>query len=120
MRVCAVGLGLLAFGCVAAPAALAPVPGPGSHAASAAPPVLSQAVTPVVAASIEPAPSGPAIGTEPAPAAAAAEFPPPEVLIETPYSALGHPRLATEMLTLGRDDELFQWALGGTGDPEHA
>ena len=119
MRVCAVGLGLLAFGCVAAPAPLAPVPGPDSHAASASP-VLSPAVTRAVAASIEPAATGPAIGTEPAPATAAAELPPPEVLIETPYSALGHPRLATEMLTLGRDDELFQWALGGTGDPEHA
>jgi hypothetical protein len=41
------------------------------------------------------------------------------VLIEPPYSALGHPRLATEMMTLERDEELFQWALGGSADPEH-
>jgi hypothetical protein len=36
-----------------------------------------------------------------------------------PYSAQGHPRLATEMLTLERDEELFQWALGGSSDPAH-
>jgi hypothetical protein len=41
------------------------------------------------------------------------------VLLEPPYSALGHARLATEMLTLGRDEELFQWALGGSADPAH-
>ena len=44
---------------------------------------------------------------------------PAQVLLEPPYSALGHRRLATEMLTLGRDEELFQWALGGSSDPEH-
>jgi len=119
MRVCAVGLGLLAFGCVAASTPLAPVPGSGSHASSA-PPLPLPAVAPAVAAIIEPASAAPASGAEPAPAAPAAELPPPEVLIEAPYSALGHPRLATEMLTLARDDELFQWALGGTADPEHA
>jgi hypothetical protein len=43
----------------------------------------------------------------------------PHVLLEPPYSALGHPRLATEMLTLARDEELFQWALGGSADPNH-
>ena len=45
--------------------------------------------------------------------------PEPHVLLEPAYSALGHPRLATEMLTLGRDEELFQWALGGSSDPSH-
>jgi hypothetical protein len=45
--------------------------------------------------------------------------PPPQVLIEPPYSALGHARLATEMMTLARDEELFQWALGGSADPAH-
>jgi len=43
----------------------------------------------------------------------------PHVLIEPPYSALGHPRLGTEMATLERDDELFHWALGGSSDPAH-
>jgi hypothetical protein len=41
------------------------------------------------------------------------------VLLEPPYSAQGHPALATEMLTLARDEELFQWALGGSSDPAH-
>jgi len=41
------------------------------------------------------------------------------VEIEAPYSALGHPELATEMLTLGRDAELLAWALGGSSDPDH-
>lgn len=48
-----------------------------------------------------------------------AHAPAPLVLIEPPYSPLGHPRLATEMLTLGREDELFHWALGGSSAPEH-
>jgi hypothetical protein len=43
----------------------------------------------------------------------------PQVVVEAPYSALGHPRLATEMLTLARDDELLLWALGGSSDPSH-
>jgi hypothetical protein len=44
---------------------------------------------------------------------------PLQVLLEPPYSARGHPALATEMLTLARDEELFQWALGGSSDPAH-
>jgi hypothetical protein len=44
---------------------------------------------------------------------------PPQLLLEPPYSALGHARLGTEMQTLGRDEELFQWALGGSSDPAH-
>ena len=54
--------------------------------------------------------------TTPAPLAAAAS---PQLLLEPPYSALGHARLSTEMQTLGRDEELFQWALGGSADPAH-
>lgn len=41
-------------------------------------------------------------------------------MLEPAYSELGHSRLATEMLTLERDDQLFQWALGGSSDPAHA
>jgi hypothetical protein len=41
------------------------------------------------------------------------------VVVERPYSAQGHPRLATEMLTLARDEELLQWARGGSADPAH-
>jgi hypothetical protein len=41
-------------------------------------------------------------------------------VLEPLYSAQGHPRLATEMLTLERDEQLFQWALGGSADPAHA
>lgn len=40
-------------------------------------------------------------------------------MLEPAYSALGHPALATEMLTLARDEELFQWALGGSANPNH-
>ncbi len=43
----------------------------------------------------------------------------PSVVLEPVYSVLGHGRLATEMLTLARDEELFQWALGGSSDPSH-
>ncbi|HVY27335.1 MAG TPA: hypothetical protein VHB79_12340 [Polyangiaceae bacterium] len=59
-------------------------------------------------------------GPEPAPGESSAEpEAEPHVVLERPYSALGHPRLATEMLTLARDEELFQWALGGSSDPNH-
>jgi hypothetical protein len=40
-------------------------------------------------------------------------------MLEPLYSAQGHARLATEMLTLERDEELLQWALGGSADPAH-
>jgi hypothetical protein len=43
----------------------------------------------------------------------------PPVSVEAPYSALGHARLATEMMTLARDDELLLWALGGSSEPAH-
>ncbi len=54
------------------------------------------------------------------------QVPPPEpappllsVVLEPLYSELGHPQLASEMLTLARDEELFQWALGGSENPAH-
>src|SRR5689334_18085703 len=113
MRVRALGLSLFAFACAAAPAPLAPLPKPASAPHVAATPPATQLLSPV-----NPVPSG----AEPAdstPVTATPQVLPPSVLIEPPYSALGHPRLATEMLTLGRDEELFQWALGGSSDPEH-
>lgn len=70
-----------------------------------------------------PSPSTPAPVREPEPQPEAAPSPPsaepPRVLIERPYSIQGHPRLGTEMATLERDEELFQWALGGSSDPAH-
>ena len=105
-------LGFLAFACGAAGAPLAPLPVPAPTPIAAAPPATTS--TPLLG-------SGSAV-TEPVreePQQAAPPILPPSVLIEPPYSVLGHPRLATEMLTLGRDEELLQWALGGTTDPEH-
>ena len=104
MRACLLGLGLVAAACAA-------VPAPMIQAPTLPPPQVVQApVTP--APSLAP-PSSPAPEPE-APTTVTAPTPePPHVLIEPPYSALGHARLATEMLTLGRDEELFQWALGG-------
>jgi hypothetical protein len=55
----------------------------------------------------------------PEPAPVAAPLVEARVWLEPPYSALGHARLATEMQTLGRDEELFQWALGGSSAPAH-
>jgi hypothetical protein len=95
----------------------------------ATPPVLTpRPVTPVVAAPAalpSAAAATPPDAVPPAEPATTPESPrapvaqPARVLIEPPYSALGHARLATEMQTLGRDEELFQWALGGASDPEH-
>jgi hypothetical protein len=89
------------------PAARAP-------AASALPPSLP----PDAAPSNEPGDADqalpPASAPEPAP-----PRPTPTLRIEPVYSAQGHARLATEMLTLERDEELFQWALGGSSSPEH-
>jgi hypothetical protein len=81
------------------------------------PPMPAFAVAPSAASTEEAPPTAeaaPPLAPSPTPPAE-----PPRVLLEPPYSALGHARLATEMLTLGRDEELFQWALGGTSDPEH-
>jgi hypothetical protein len=105
-------LGLLAFACSTAPAPLVTLPRPALTPAAATRPVLA----PTVAVDNGPAATE-LVSIEPSQAAPLA--PPPSVLIEPPYSALGHRRLATEMLTLGRDEELLQWALGGTANPEH-
>lgn len=68
-------------------------------------------------------PAAPVAAEPPAasPALVAVDAPRPIVVVqlEPPYSALGHARLATEMQTLGRDEELFQWALGGSAEPAH-
>ena len=120
MRARLYGLGLWVMACrpAAAPMAtppvvVAPLPAPAVRAPT---PSLSNAPAPAPAPAADDA-------TRAEPSATTALAPPvvepPHVLIEPPYSALGHARLATEMLTLGRDEELFQWALGGTADPEH-
>jgi len=113
MRVCLLGAFALLAGCSPRPAPLAVPP-----VVLVPPPARpSNRVTPVPttpSAVVEPLFPAPAVSPpEPVPA------PAPPVLIEPPYSALGHPRLGTEMQTLGRDEELFQWALGGSSDPEH-
>lgn len=89
-------------------------------------PLLDPPVAPTpLVRNAEPAPPRPAVPLEAPPAAAEpiAPLPPPplepRVLLEPLYSAHGHPLLATEMQTLGRDEELFQWALGGSSNPEH-
>lgn len=98
----------------------------GASAPVLAPPSLGSP-TSLAARTVEPAatPARPApplptpapLPPEPLPAVAAPT--PHQLLLEPPYSALGHPPLATEMLTLARDEELFQWALGGSSDPSH-
>lgn len=87
--------------------------GPATVALSAAAPSASDSAGAPPSAALE-------SGSEPTPQVASTEpEAEPHVLLEPPYSALGHPRLATEMLTLARDEELFQWALGGSSDPNH-
>jgi hypothetical protein len=104
-------------------------------ACSATPPLLEPPSLPLPPSRTAPASSGTTAAAIAAPSASAALEPPPplasepvvieaptaapRVLVERPYSALGHPRLANEMMTLGRDEELFQWALGGTSAAEH-
>lgn len=80
-----------------------------SVTAGAAPTSAEAAPVPSPPAPVEPA--GAPVSDPPKPAAV--------VVLEAAYSALGHARLATEMQTLGRDEELFQWALGGSSDPAH-
>ena len=125
MRVPLFGLGLLLEACAASPAPVADLPATPTQSAGAAAAQATSAA-PAAAGSDKPtrdpgesssdedevgtasvAPAEPALGA------------PTKVLIEPPYSALGHPRLATEMMTLARDEELFQWALGGSADPAH-
>jgi hypothetical protein len=116
-RLLALGLGVNACSPGFAPLAPLPRDAPAASPSPAAPASVAEArpaastSTPTAAT----APSDPAASTVAPPPAPQ----PPGVLIETPYSALGHPRLGTEMLTLARDEELFQWALGGTSDPAH-
>ncbi len=86
---------------------------------SAPPPLAPEPAPPVAVAVVsapEPAAPEPAAPVAVEPALPAVEA---RVLLEPPYSAFGHARLATEMQTLGRDEELFQWALGGSSDPAH-
>lgn len=99
-----------------------PVSDPVPTAPLATPPAFAPALavtaTPEASSSAAPdAPGSPPAATVAPQADAVSE--PPLVMIEAPYSALGHARLATEMLTLARDDELLQWALGGSSDPAH-
>ncbi|HYQ14524.1 MAG TPA: hypothetical protein VEQ58_02165, partial [Polyangiaceae bacterium] len=84
-------------------------------------PLVAPAAPTPTPATVEPPPAALVEPSEPAPLPEA-EPPAPlatQLLIEPPYSALGHARLATEMASLERDDELFRWALGGSSDPAH-
>ena len=104
---------LLLAACSATPA---PVLGPMPAAPA---PLIASPAPPLVAAPAlsEAPPSGePASPTPPPPTSGPAA---PLVVLEPLYSELGHARLATEMMTLARDEELFQWALGGSADPLH-
>jgi len=114
-------LALLTLGaCTTSQAPLLLAPRPSAPLASAAPSPdpLRETVESGAAASETAAHDSTPIEPETAPAPAT-QPPSPRVLIEPPYSAQGHPRLGTEMATLERDDELFQWALGGSSDPAH-
>jgi hypothetical protein len=112
MRARLFGLGLWLTSCSAPPIALPPAdPTPSPRLRPQPAPVGSipePAASPVVDLTLPEATPLVAVPPEP-----------PHLLIEPPYSALGHPRLATEMQTLERDEQLFQWALGGSSDPAH-
>lgn len=112
MRGRGICFGFLAYGCAATPAPMAKMPDAASTSAAATEP----ATPPAPLVESDPVVMEP-VRAEPSPAVPPSPL--PSVVIEPPYSALGHRRLATEMLTLGRDEELMQWALGGTADPEH-
>lgn len=119
MRVWSLGLWVLLGSCrpAQAPARVAPLPlvavplvvpeAPRSSATPSPPPSVVAALSP----SVDPDP--------PSPTPPTLSPPPPLVLFEPAYSALGHPRLATEMQTLGRDEELMRWALGGSSNAAH-
>ncbi len=115
MRAWHLALGLWALACSPAPAPLAPPPRVGTPTTTtpALPPVTPLASATPLTAVLSPAEPAATLLLPAKPAE------PPRVLIEPPYSALGHARLATEMLTLERDEELLQWALGGASDPQH-
>lgn len=101
---------LLLIACSRSPAPLAVAPIPRPEPAPA--PALPRSVD-APAPAPAPAPSEPALAPRAEPALA------PIVSLEPPYSELGHPRLATEMASLERDEQLFQWALGGSSEPNH-
>ena len=107
-------LALLLFmsACSAAPSPRLVPPRPTPAPSNQAPVRLEPAALAAV-------PSAASAAAPPAPEPAAAEAPKvvAPVLLERPYSALGHARLGSEMMTLGRDEELFQWALGGSAHP---
>ncbi len=117
MRASLLGVGLFAAACSAAPTPLFQSPTASPATTRAVPAPADPAPTATPPNNAVPTPDAPPTAT--APPSAVTPPDPPHVLIESPYSALGHARLATEMMTLGRDEELFQWALGGTSDPEH-
>ncbi len=121
MRARLLGVGLLAAACAAVPAPIVEphVPSPAKARAVQVPANTAPTPTPTSNATPTPDAARAASGSATVPSPAAPTPEPPQVVLEPPYSALGHARLATEMLTLGRDEELFQWALGGTSDPEH-
>lgn len=95
------------------PSAPTPPPRPATSSATVPVPSVSVPLDPSVPRPLAPSPADVAIAP---PSSAPA---PLQLSIEPPYSALGHAPLATEMLTLARDEELFQWALGGSADPAH-
>jgi hypothetical protein len=107
---------LVVSACGAAPSPLLEPPRPAAAPIDPTPVNLGPPAL-VAAPSAAPEPAAPAFA--PAPEAVEAPKVVPRVLLERPYSALGHARLGSEMLTLGRDEELFQWALGGSANPEH-
>jgi len=109
-------LALLVVSACSAAAPLLDPPSLSLPPESAAP---AGAAEPAVAAPVVSAPLASLPPTAPEPTVIEAPKAAVRVLIERPYSALGHARLATEMMTLGRDEELFQWALGGSSAPEH-
>jgi len=106
---------LVVSACSAAPPLLEP-PSPDPAPPSARP---AGAGEPALAAPSASAALAVPAAAAPEPAVVAAPTAVARVLLEPPYSALGHARLSTEMLTLERDEELFQWALGGSSAPEH-
>lgn len=118
MRAAPFGLALLLLGCGPTPAPMAALPArtqPSAPARASVPAPVPEA-PPTVAEPVSAATMPPSRAEAPEPTPPS---PPAPVLLEPAYSALGHARLATEMLTLARDEELFQWALGGSADPTH-
>ncbi len=125
MRPLRLSFGLLLVACGPSTAPMAALPPRPDEAARMAPALRLAPSAPAAPESGPPEPQptvGPATADQATVGVGASEGPPlpaPQVLVEPVYSALGHARRATEMLTLERDDELFQWALGGSANPAH-